>query len=245
MTKELTYVQQGWDIDYTPGSAVDAGDLVSQGYLHAVTHLDIAASALGAVHIQNLYDCLKEATTDTYTAGDLVYWDATNAYATKTPTNRFLGICVLAATATATTVRILLFPTFPPMTYVSETFARAAFTDGLGTSGYVDCATANKLPAKCVPLGWIIVVGTGFTGDTTAVVQVGVSGTTDKFSIVTTESVLAAGTIGCFPGKAATNMFIASATTWRVTVTGAADFTSISAGSLTVYLFYRPVGVPI
>lgn len=119
---------------------------------------------------------------------------------------------------------------------IAETFAIGEFTDGAGTSGHVDFATA--LPAGVSVKRWQSVVGTGFTGDTTAVMQVGVSGNVDRFSQVTSGSVLAAGTIGSdAPAVSGDPSYIETATTVRVTVTGGADFGSISAGSMTVIVF--------
>ena len=118
---------------------------------------------------------------------------------------------------------------------VSQTLAIADFTDNTGTAtGYIDIETT--LPALAVPVAWKAVVSTGFTGDTTAVMQVGVTGDLDKFSGVTTNSCLAAGTVGAM---ALNNVALSSsAQTVRVTVTGGADFTSITAGSMVVTLYY-------
>lgn len=120
-----------------------------------------------------------------------------------------------------------------------ETLSQAVvigdFTDNTNTTGYVDLST--QLPAGAVVLGTKIVTATGFTGDTTAVVQVGVAGDLDRFSAITTGSVVAAGTVGAQPADDS-SAFCATATTVRVTVTGAADFTSIVAGAATVYVSY-------
>lgn len=117
---------------------------------------------------------------------------------------------------------------------VSQELKSTGFTDNTNTTGYIDITT--KIPANSIVLGWKAVVKTGFTGDTTAVMQVGVAGTLDNFSVVTTNSCLAAGTVGA-SAKAA-NCFVAADTTARVTVTGAADFTSIAAGSMVVTIYY-------
>jgi hypothetical protein len=121
---------------------------------------------------------------------------------------------------------------------VSQALAVAAFTDNANTTGYIDITT--QIPAGSIVLGWKAVVSGGFTGDTTATIQVGVSGTLDKYSAVTTNSVFAAGTVGCAPCKSATNVFEAAAVTARVTVTGTADFTSIvtsASGAMVVTIY--------
>jgi hypothetical protein len=121
------------------------------------------------------------------------------------------------------------------VSYVKQAVALADFTDNTDATGYVDLT--DQLPAGAIPLGFKAVVGTGFTGDTTAVVQVGVAGDLDRFSSVTDQSVLAAGTVGAAAAADAADG-IAAAQTIRVTVTGAADFGSISAGAMTVYVFF-------
>lgn len=121
---------------------------------------------------------------------------------------------------------------------LAETLLIGGFTDNTNTTGYKDFATT--LPSGAQVLGWQADVRTGFTGDTTAVVQVGVSGNLDRFSALTTNSVLAAGVVGCQAPGATDNTYLTAATTVRVTVTGAADFTSISAGEMDIRVFYLP-----
>jgi hypothetical protein len=112
------------------------------------------------------------------------------------------------------------------------------FTDGGSTSGHVDLTTA--LPAGALVIGWRATVATGFTGDTTAVIGVGVSGDTDRFSQDGTQSVLAAATVGSAnPATADGGDGLNAAQTVRITVTGTADFTSIAAGSISLFeVFY-------
>jgi hypothetical protein len=118
---------------------------------------------------------------------------------------------------------------------VSQDLKIADFTDNTNATGYIDIT--DKLPAGAIVLGWKAVVGTGFSGDTTAVIEIGVSGTLDKFSVDTSQSVLTAGTVGS-SSKLSANNFLGSATTVRVTVTGGADFTSITAGEMVVTIYY-------
>ena len=116
----------------------------------------------------------------------------------------------------------------------SQTLVYSDFTDNGDATGYVDFDT--DLPANAIVVGWKAVVSTGFTGDTTAVVQVGISGDLDKYSGVTTASVLAAATVGALGNTDSELSTVAK--TPRVTVTGGADFSSISAGSMVVSLYY-------
>jgi hypothetical protein len=119
-------------------------------------------------------------------------------------------------------------------TLVSQTLGFASFTDGTSTSGYIDFST--QLPANCLVLGWESVVATGFTGDTTATVKVGISGGVANYSAITSASCLAAGTVQA--ASVAATSHVAAATTPRVTVTGGSDFGAIVAGSMTVTVFY-------
>jgi hypothetical protein len=117
---------------------------------------------------------------------------------------------------------------------VSRTFAFGDMTDNTDATGYIDIVT--QIPAGALVLGWKVVTTTGFTGDTTAVVSVGKSGALTCFSTTTNGSVAAAGTVGS--ASVLATSFCAAATTVRVTITGGADFTSISAGAATVTVFY-------
>lgn len=125
---------------------------------------------------------------------------------------------------------------FESVAALTQTFAFGGFTDGGSTSGHVDFS--NTIPAGAVILGWKAVTATGFTGDTSAVIQVGVSGDVDRFSAQTTGSVFAAGTVGSLSLAADAADAINAAVTPRVTVTSGSDFGSVSAGSTTVSVFY-------
>jgi len=118
---------------------------------------------------------------------------------------------------------------------VSQTLDYASFTDNGDATGYIDFTTGT-IPAGAIFVGWKAVVATGFTGDTTAVVEVGLSGDTDAYSADATRSVLAAATVGSAAKES--TAFVAAATTPRVTVTGGSDFGNISAGSMTLTVYY-------
>lgn len=137
--------------------------------------------------------------------------------------------------ATAVRVRIDTGLSSSEVKTISESLAFGDFTDNANTTGYKDWSA--QLPAGAIVLGVKYVVATGFTGDTTAVVQTGVSGDLDRFSSVTDQSVLAAGTVG--HGVAAdAHDGIGAAQTIRTTVTGASDFGGISAGAMVATLYY-------
>lgn len=123
---------------------------------------------------------------------------------------------------------------------LSEAFVIGDFTDNTDATGYVDMATT--IPAGSMILGWKAVTATGFTGDTTAVIQVGIAGDLDRFSADTSGSVLAAGTVGSLAIAADALKGLSAVVTPRITVTGASDFGLIAAGATTVSVYYLPMG---
>lgn len=118
---------------------------------------------------------------------------------------------------------------------ITKSWVIGDMTDNTNTTGYVDFAS-NSLPAGAMVLGWRVVTATGFTGDTTATIQIGVAGAVGKFSATTAGSVAAAGTVFSLPVSATCGT--EAAATPRITITGGADFTSISAGAATATIFY-------
>lgn len=113
---QATYVQPGELIDYTPGSAVSAGDVVVLGTLVCVAPRDIAAGALGQVATTGVHRLPKA--TGAITVGALVYWDAdgnpvsgtagSGAATTTSTDNTLAGKAVLAAASGDATVDVLL-----------------------------------------------------------------------------------------------------------------------------------------
>ena len=123
---------------------------------------------------------------------------------------------------------------------ITQVCSVADFTDGTGTSGYLDFDDA--LPVGALVLGWkaVTVAAGAWDDDTTAVLMVGKSGDTNFFSGVESGSVAAAGTIYSVCDDFET-VFITAATTPRVTVTGGSDFTAfVTAGTCesTVTIYY-------
>lgn len=108
-----TFSHSGNAVDYTPGSAVTAGDVVVQGDLVGVANSDIAANALGALAVEGVFDFAKASGDGGITAGALVYWDVAEAVAKtddESAANKLIGKAVAAAGDTDTTVRIKLTP---------------------------------------------------------------------------------------------------------------------------------------
>lgn len=104
------FIHNGDSIDYTPGSAVAAGDVVVQGDLIAIAKLDIAAGQRGALATVGVFDVPKNTgSSAAITAGTKLYWDSAEEVATSTSGgNKYLGKAVQDAGDEDTTVRVKL-----------------------------------------------------------------------------------------------------------------------------------------
>jgi len=104
---EARYLSNGERIDYTPVSAVAAGEVVVIGKVCLVANVPIAAGQPGSLQSRGVFDVAK---TDglAIDAGDAVRWNDTTNKATKTSTDVYFGVAVEAAIAGATTVKALL-----------------------------------------------------------------------------------------------------------------------------------------
>jgi hypothetical protein len=193
-----------------------------------------------------------DCASSTFEVGDLLAIDEAasgtaleNAKLVKT-TNPFaaIGRCVKREADAATRVvaellgRTTQRPVVPKIECVVDHFLFSAMTDSGGATGTINLA--RQIPAGSLVLGYGGTVHTGFTGDTTATLLVGVSGDANAFSFDATQSVLAAGNVGSNAVVDANN-YRNAATTVLVTVTGGADFTSVAAGSLTLWVIYIPI----
>lgn len=107
------FVQDGCAIDYTPSTAVSAGAIVLLGGLLGVAKKDIAASALGALAIEGVYDVIKSGSSGpVFIPGDAVYWDYVNNLAVRTGGSGtvLFGTCVESAATGVAIVRTRLWP---------------------------------------------------------------------------------------------------------------------------------------
>ncbi len=119
---------------------------------------------------------------------------------------------------------------------IEQTVAFGDFTD-VDATGFIDLAA--PIPRGAIVLGWSCSVTTGFSGDTSAVVQVGIDGTLARYSADTAQSVLTSSTkVGAASLAASSGDGLDGEVTVRVTVTGNADFTSISAGEMIVRVVF-------
>ena len=106
------FIHDGDSIDYTPGSAVDAGDVVVQDDLIGIAKLDIAAGQLGALAVVGVFDVPKDTGGGTdIDAGAKLWWNDTDSRVEKVvgdPARPYLGKAVRAAATTDTLVRVRL-----------------------------------------------------------------------------------------------------------------------------------------
>lgn len=113
---QAVFKQRGESIDYTPVSAVSAGQVVVLDGWCGVAKYDIAAGKLGALWMSGLFDVVK--VTGAINAGAALYWDAdgnplggtagTGALTTTSTNNVFFGFSAAAAAETDTTIPALL-----------------------------------------------------------------------------------------------------------------------------------------
>jgi len=103
-----TYRTEGDKLDYTPSSAVAAGDIVVLGSLVTIADRAIAANELGAV-LTNGVVTGPCGTGVTGALGDAIKWYATSGvFHATTGTN--CGYLARARAAADTTVSVLLWP---------------------------------------------------------------------------------------------------------------------------------------
>jgi predicted RecA/RadA family phage recombinase len=107
-----TFVHEGKSIDYTPGAAVTAGDVIVQNELVGIAQIDIPADALGALAVEGVFDVPKATGAGTGIAvGAETYWDEAEQVAktdSEAGANKMLGKTVAAAGDDDATVRVRL-----------------------------------------------------------------------------------------------------------------------------------------
>ncbi|MEO2031494.1 MAG: DUF2190 family protein [Planctomycetaceae bacterium] len=107
-----TFRHEGAAVDYTPGTAVAAGDVIVQTDLIGVARLDIEANQLGALAVEGVFDFPKATGGSTaIPAGAIVYWDVGDSEAkedSESGANKLLGKTVAAAGDNDASVRVRL-----------------------------------------------------------------------------------------------------------------------------------------
>lgn len=179
---EAKTVQDGRKINYTPSAAVDAGDIVELGGLVGVAERAIAASAVGALTLEGVFDVLKDGTTGpVFAIGDHVYWDSVNSLAVRTGGSGcwYLGTCVEVAAGTDDArVRVRLAPHDLPAALQDKLWEDVTLAGGSKTLDIEDvgkvlnvtvghATNVVTLPSVAAGLGFVVRCGT--TGERVAI----------------------------------------------------------------------------
>lgn len=138
------------------------------------------------------------------------------------------GVLTVTAASGVTTVG--------PIVKLNETVAYSDFTDGGSTAGTYTL-TAGAIPVGATFLACHIIALVGFTGDTSAVITVGDGSDADRYN-TGTPSVFTTAANGIALGSPSGVLYHDAAKSVVLTVTSNSDFTSVSAGSLNIELFY-------
>lgn len=135
----------------------------------------------------------------------------------------------------------LLFPAAgPAVSYgvvgvLEEAFDHADFTDGGGAAGTIQFA--GTVPAGAVLLGSKVLVTEGFAGDTSAVLTIGDGSDVDRYNTGTPD-VFTTAAAGVESGVPSGNKLLTADNQPTLTVTANADWGSVTAGKLTVSIYY-------
>ncbi len=121
------------------------------------------------------------------------------------------------------------------LTELSETVSYTQFTDGGAAVGTF--VTSMVIPAGATVLYSAIKAITGFAGDTSAVMVIGDGSDVDRYN-TGTPSVFTTAANGVSAGAPSGVVYHTAEKTVKLTVTTATDFTAVSAGSVTVSVYY-------
>ncbi len=108
------------------------------------------------------------------------------------------------------------------------------FTDGLGTSGTL--ALTETIPAGAWVQQVVLQNLTGFTGDTTATIQIGDGTTVDRYSTGTPSVFTTA--VALDPGVPSGVKIHVLAKTVTITITSGSDWGLVTAGNFTIQIHY-------
>ena len=151
--------KDGDAIDYTPSSAVVAGDVVVIGSVPLIAPVAIAANTAGVLVAEGVWDIPK--TSDVFTAGDAVYWDTDGTPVTgdatsgaadnSSATGELMGWAVANAANTASYVRVKM-------------------TSAKRTATIAGSVTANDITGSDSSLGITGIAGNASAGGALAIV---------------------------------------------------------------------------
>ena len=125
--------------------------------------------------------------------------------------------------------------TMGPLVKLAETVTFDQMTD-VTTTGTYDI-TVGTIPAGATFLYAALVALTGFAGDTSAVITIGDGSDGDRYNTGTPD-VFTTAANGVALGAPSGVVYHDTAATITVTVTTNADFSSVSAGSLSLEFYY-------
>jgi predicted RecA/RadA family phage recombinase len=226
-------------IRFTAGSALSAGDVTTVQDRVGVVYEDVANGAVGLLIVETDHKgiLMTKAAGATWSVGQRLYWDAGNS-AVNTISGSFIGFAAYAAASADVTGRVELRGDLDAgnIVKISETIAYDDFTDGGSTSGTY-AMTVGQIPAGAFFLQSLCTALTGFAGDTSAVITIGDGTDVDRYNTGTPD-VFTTAANGIALGVPSGVQYHDAAKTVTVTITTAADFTSVSAGSVTLELFY-------
>lgn len=118
----------------------------------------------------------------------------------------------------------------------TQTVTYDQFTDGGGASGTFTL-TEGSIPVGATVLFSAVSAITGFTGDTSAVMTIGDGTDVDRYN-TSTVNVFATAANGISAGAPSGVAYHAAAKSVVLTITSATDWGAVSAGSVTVSLYY-------
>ena len=148
----------------------------------------------------------------------------------------------LAVTGTATFTAAPTFSavsgvtTVGPLVKIAATIAYDDFTDNTDATGTYEMSTYS-IPVGATFLYAAITAVTGFAGDTSATITIGDGTDVDRYH-TGTPNVFATAANGVSVGAPSGTLYHDTAATPTLIVTSNSDFTSVSAGSVTVELYY-------
>lgn len=145
------------------------------------------------------------------------------------------GLNIAGTAVTATSAEINTLASGTAVKKLTETVLFSQFTDGGAAVGTF--ATSMSIPVGAVYLATAVTAVTGFAGDVSAAMTIGDGTDTDRYNTSTID-VFSTAAAGVAAGSPSGVLYHSTAKTVTLTITTNADFTSVSAGSVTVECYY-------
>lgn len=165
------YVHPGKTITVVLAGTVTTGDIYSAGGLFGIYSKSGVSGDTVAVHIEGVFNIEKDTST-AFEVGDRLYWDTGNSELCADASFEFVGICVEAASSSATTVDCYLHPGFNSSSLIAITSgassgggaAEALTVTGLLSTDAVVAVSQKTAGSNGVPLeGWSTVADDALT----------------------------------------------------------------------------------